>query len=147
MGWRRSTRSGTRTSCATWAERGAYALAEKQLVLTRRQIDAGLLAESESIRSESTLARNQVDMLTYEAAIEDAADRLRQQLNLPPVLAEIADSRRGLVLIDPPFEQQADEFDLVAGALEPAAVADTLAVLPLSVLGGGQPVGVIRAAV
>ena len=28
--------------------------------------------------------------------------------------------RRGLVLIDPPFEQQADEFDLVAGALEPA---------------------------
>ncbi|WP_022878085.1 asparaginase [Microbacterium sp. B19] len=32
-----------------------------------------------------------------------------------------------------------------AGALEPSAVADTLAALPLSVLGGGQPVGVIRA--
>ena len=64
-------------------KRSAYALAEKQLELTRRQIAAGLLAEAESIRSESTLARNQVDLLTYEAAIEDAADRLRQQLNLP----------------------------------------------------------------
>lgn len=64
-------------------KRGAYALAEKQLELTRRQIAAGLLAEAESIRSESTLARNQVDLLTYEAAIEDASDRLRQQLNLP----------------------------------------------------------------
>lgn len=64
-------------------KRGAYALAEKQLELTRRQIAAGLLAEAESIRSESTLARNQVDLLAFEAAIEDASDRLRQQLNLP----------------------------------------------------------------
>lgn len=34
-----------------------------------------------------------------------------------------------------------------AGALEASAVADALAALPLSVLGGGQPVGAIRAAV
>ena len=87
-------------------KRGAFALAEKQLTLTRRQIAAGLLAESESIRSESTLARNQVDMLTYEAAIEDAADRLRQQLNLPP-----AEWEQPLVPLDAPsFVPQAVAF-------------------------------------
>lgn len=78
-------------------KRGAYALAEKQLELTRRQITAGLLAEAESIRSESTLARNQVDLLAYEAAIEDAADRLRQQLNLPA-----AEWEQPLVPLDAP---------------------------------------------
>ena len=54
-----------------------------QLELTRRQIDAGVLASSDLINSESTLAQRRLALVEAEAVIERAWDRLRTQLNLP----------------------------------------------------------------
>lgn len=62
----------------------AQELAENQLELTRRQIAAGVLPESDIISVEGTLAQRQVGVVTAEAQIESAADTLRQLLNLPP---------------------------------------------------------------
>lgn len=62
----------------------AYELAENQLDLTRRQIAAGVLPESDLISVEGTLAQREVGVVTAEAQIESAADVLRQLLNLPP---------------------------------------------------------------
>jgi outer membrane protein TolC len=64
-------------------KRATYDLAEKQVELTRRKIAAGTMPEADILKVESDLANRQVDMLASEAAIEDAADLLRQQLNLP----------------------------------------------------------------
>ncbi len=62
---------------------GAYQLAEKQLELTRRQIAAGILADSELIGVEGTLAQRQLALVRAEAQIERAADQLRTLLSLP----------------------------------------------------------------
>jgi outer membrane protein len=63
---------------------GAHKLAEEQLELTRRQIKAGVLPESDLIGVEGTLAQRQVALVRAEAQIERAADLLRGLLNLPP---------------------------------------------------------------
>jgi outer membrane protein len=57
--------------------------AEAQLELTERQIRAGVLASSDLINSESTLAQRRLALVEAEATIERAWDRLRAQLNLP----------------------------------------------------------------
>jgi outer membrane protein TolC len=62
---------------------GTHKLAVDQLELTRRQIAAGTLAESDVILVEGTLAQRQVAVLRAEAQIERAADQLRALLNLP----------------------------------------------------------------
>lgn len=58
-------------------------LAEAQLALSHRQIDAGLLPPSDITAVESTVAQRQVDVVRAEESIEAAEDILRQQLNLP----------------------------------------------------------------
>ena len=63
--------------------RGTADLAEKQLQLTRRRIDAGVQPESELISAESTLAQRQLAVVVSESQIEEAADALRQLLNMP----------------------------------------------------------------
>ncbi|HEY0711998.1 MAG TPA: TolC family protein [Polyangia bacterium] len=62
----------------------AYGLAEDQLALTRRQIGAGLLPDSDVIAVEGTVAQRQLAAVRAEAQIERAADQLRALLNLPP---------------------------------------------------------------
>jgi outer membrane protein TolC len=62
---------------------GAYDLAEKQLDLTRRQIAAGVLPESDVIGVEGTVAQRQLALVQAEAQIERAADQLRTLINLP----------------------------------------------------------------
>ncbi len=64
-------------------QQGSLGLAEQQLVLTRRQIDAGVLSPSELINAESTLAQRELQLVQAEALIADAADRLRRVLALP----------------------------------------------------------------
>ena len=61
----------------------AHALAENQLELTRKQIAAGVLPESDVIGVEGTVAQRQVAAVRAEAEIERAADQLRALLNLP----------------------------------------------------------------
>jgi outer membrane protein len=63
---------------------GAHELAGKQLELTRRQIAAGVLPDSDVIGVEGTLAQREVAVVRAEAAIERSADLLRALLNLPP---------------------------------------------------------------
>ncbi len=62
---------------------GARELAGRQLELTKRQIAAGVLPESDVIVVEGTLAQRQVAVVQAEAQIERAADTLRALLNLP----------------------------------------------------------------
>ncbi len=58
-------------------------LAREQVRLTQRQIAAGVMAPVDLINAESTLAQRELSMVQAGAAIESAADRLRQVLNLP----------------------------------------------------------------
>lgn len=62
---------------------GAEELARHQLELTRRQIAAGTLPESDLIGVLGTLSQRQVSTVRAEAQIETAADVLRKLLNLP----------------------------------------------------------------
>jgi outer membrane protein len=62
---------------------GARQLAGEQLELTRRQIAAGVLPQSDLIGVEGTLAQREVAVVRAEAQIERAADQLRLLLNLP----------------------------------------------------------------
>jgi outer membrane protein TolC len=62
---------------------GAHRLVEEQLDLTRRQIAAGVLPESDVIGVEGTLAQRQVAVVRAEAQIDRSADALRVLLNLP----------------------------------------------------------------
>ena len=63
--------------------RGSLRLAEEQLHLSQRQVIAGVLAHSDLITAETTLAQRQLAIVGSEKTIDDAADRLRQILNLP----------------------------------------------------------------
>ena len=63
--------------------RRTFGLAEEQLELTRRQIAAGVLPESDLIGVEGTLAQRQVALVRAETQIERSADLLRGLLNLP----------------------------------------------------------------
>ncbi|MEM9490364.1 MAG: TolC family protein [Myxococcota bacterium] len=58
-------------------------LAEQQMLLTERQIKAGILPQSDLISAEGTLAQRQLALVRAESAIEQAGDQLRQVLNLP----------------------------------------------------------------
>ena len=58
-------------------------LAEEQLALTRRQIEAGILPPSDVIGAESTVAQRRLQQVQAEQAVEQAWDRLRQIVNLP----------------------------------------------------------------
>jgi outer membrane protein TolC len=58
-------------------------LAEDQLALTHRQIDAGQLPPSDLISVEATLAQRRLDLLQAEQDIEAMSDQLRSILNLP----------------------------------------------------------------
>lgn len=64
-------------------QRSSLALAEEQLRLTRRQIDAGILPPSDLIAAEGTLAQRGLGLVQAEADIEQAGDQLRRVLNLP----------------------------------------------------------------
>src|SRR5262249_28953960 len=57
-------------------------LAEQQLTLTRRQIDAGILPPSDLISAEGTHAQRQLGAVQSESAVAQAADQLRHVLNL-----------------------------------------------------------------
>lgn len=72
-------------------------LARTQMELTRRQITDGLLAPSDLIGAESTLAQRQLQLVQSEVDIERAWDRLRAELNLPR-----PDWRRAIVPVDAP---------------------------------------------
>ena len=63
---------------------GAHELAEKQLELTRRQIAAGVLPDSDVIAAEGTVAQRQLAVVRAEAQVARSADELRALLNLPP---------------------------------------------------------------
>jgi outer membrane protein TolC len=65
-------------------QRASLDLARTQMELTRRQIKAGVLAPSDQISAESTLASRELALVQAEGTIEAAADRLRRVLNLPP---------------------------------------------------------------
>jgi outer membrane protein TolC len=75
----------------------AHKLAEDQLELTRRQIAAGVLPESDVIGVEGTLAQRQVAVVRAEAQIERSADLLRTLMNLPP-----GDWEQPLIPVDAP---------------------------------------------
>lgn len=63
---------------------GAHELAQKQLELTRRQIAAGVLPDSDVIGVEGTVAQRELGVVRAEAQVDRAADQLRALLNLPP---------------------------------------------------------------
>ncbi len=58
-------------------------LAEDTAALLRRQVDAGIGLASELPGAEATLAQRKLDVLSAEAAIDQAWDELRTVLNLP----------------------------------------------------------------
>jgi outer membrane protein TolC len=90
---------------------GARELAQQQLELTRRQIAAGVLPESDVIGVEGTLAQRELAVVRSEADIERAADLLRTLMNLSP-----ADWERPLLPQDAPaFLPVAVPFDAALG--------------------------------
>ncbi|HTQ44614.1 MAG TPA: TolC family protein [Polyangiaceae bacterium] len=82
-------------------------LADEQLALTQRQIDAGILAPSDLITVESTQAQRAYTLLQAESQIGTASDTLRTVLNLPR-----DDWRRPLLPVDPPqFVERSLDLD------------------------------------
>ena len=91
-------------------ERESLKLADEQLVLTQRHIDAGILATSDLISAESTQAQRQLALLQAETAIGTAADALRRVLNLPR-----EEWSRPIVPTDPPeFRDRTVPLDAAA---------------------------------
>ncbi len=58
-------------------------LADDQMALTKRQIDAGTMPPSDLISAETTVAEHKLGLVTAEAAIQTSSDQLRAVLNLP----------------------------------------------------------------
>jgi outer membrane protein TolC len=58
-------------------------LAEDQLTLTHRQIEAGMTPPSDLISAESTLAQRALQLVSAAQQIEQATDRLRSLVHLP----------------------------------------------------------------
>ena len=58
-------------------------LAEDQLTLTHRQIEAGMTPPSDLISAESTLAQRALQLVSAAQQIEQATDRLRSLIHLP----------------------------------------------------------------
>jgi outer membrane protein TolC len=61
----------------------SHRLAEDQLALTHRQIEAGMTPPSDLIAAESTLAQRALQLVSAEQQIEQASDRLRSLVHLP----------------------------------------------------------------
>jgi len=64
-------------------QQGSLQLAEEQLGLTGRQIEAGVLPPSDLINAEGTLAQRQLGLVQADSGVAQAADQLRHLLNLP----------------------------------------------------------------
>ena len=64
-------------------QHGSLMLAQEQLGLTGRQIEAGVLPPSDLINAEGTLAQRQLGLVQAESAVAQSADQLRHLLNLP----------------------------------------------------------------
>ncbi len=77
--------------------RDSLSLADAQLALTQRQIDAGILAPSDLITVESTQAQRAYALLQAESTVGTASDALRTVLNMPRDEWE-----RPLLPVDPP---------------------------------------------
>jgi outer membrane protein TolC len=58
-------------------------LAEDQLALTHRQIDAGMIPPSDLISAESTLAQRKLHLVSTAQQVEQASDQLRGLVHLP----------------------------------------------------------------
>jgi outer membrane protein TolC len=90
-------------------QRDSLKLADEQLALTQRQIDAGILAPSDLITVESTQAQRAYSLLQAESQVGTASDALRTVLNLPP-----GDWDRPLLPIDPPqFNERSMDLDTI----------------------------------
>jgi len=84
-------------------------LADEQLALTQRQIDAGILAPSDLITVESTQAQREYALLQAESQIGTASDVLRTALNMPR-----EEWDRPLLPVDPPqFAERAMDLDTI----------------------------------
>ncbi len=89
--------------------RDSLKLADDQLALTQRQIDAGILAPSDLITVESTQASRAYGLLQAESQVGTASDVLRTVLNLPK-----PDWDRPLLPTDPPsFHERTLDLDTV----------------------------------
>jgi outer membrane protein len=89
-------------------------LADDQLELTKRHIDAGLIATSDLISAESTQAQRQLDLLQAEATIVAATDAVRHVLNLPR-----EEWSRPIAPTDaPPFVERSVSLDVAADVAE-----------------------------
>ena len=84
-------------------------LADEQLALTQRQIDAGILAPSDLITVESTQAQRAYSLLQAESQVGTASDVLRTVLNMPQ-----GDWERPLLPVDPPqFVERTMDLDTI----------------------------------
>ncbi len=64
-------------------QQGSLKLAQEQLGLTGRQIEAGVLPPSDLINAEGTLAQRELGLVQAESSVAQSADQLRHLLNLP----------------------------------------------------------------
>jgi outer membrane protein TolC len=90
-------------------QQGAVQLAERQLALTRRQIDSGVRPPSDLINAEGALAQRELELVRAQNEGARAMDQLRFLLNLPEEEWE-----RPLLPRDTPA------FDRLAIGFEPA---------------------------
>jgi outer membrane protein TolC len=90
-------------------QRDSLKLADEQLALTQRQIDAGILAPSDLITVESTQAQRAYSLLQAESQVGTSSDALRTVLNL-----QQGDWDRPLLPIDPPqFAERSMDLDTI----------------------------------
>jgi len=90
-------------------QQGSLLLAQEQLGLTGRQIEAGVLPPSDLINAEGTLAQRQLGLVQAESSVAQSADQLRHLLNLPREAWAVP-----LLPLDPP------EFDRLQVSYESA---------------------------
>lgn len=64
-------------------QQGATELAERQLSLTRRQIDSGVRPPSDLINAEGALAQRELELVRAQNVGAQAMDQLRSLINLP----------------------------------------------------------------
>jgi len=64
-------------------QEASLTLAQEQLLLTEKQIAAGILAPADRISSESSVAQRELSLVQSEARLSGAMDNLRLALNLP----------------------------------------------------------------
>ncbi len=84
--------------------RRSLQLAEDLLQSNRERVKAGILAPSEIIRAESSVAAQQAAILDAEAAVNDAGDALRRLINTPQV--DLADDVNVLPTDEPRSDYQ-----------------------------------------